>query len=131
MVRVKIKQLGDATATAGLHFGLGPSCRKLEPGEVVELPQDVYDAMRHDVLEITDEDVTRPLVFASEQEAKLSSPSFKPRGPDDEREREAVLNAVVSRLATEDSPPTAPTAAPPAARRRAARRAASEQGTST
>jgi hypothetical protein len=134
MARVRIKQLGDVVATSGLHFNMGPETRKLEPGEVVELPDDVYRKVKTSkaahALEITDDPVTRPFTFASVDEAKFTSPTFRPRSVDDVEGQRDALAAVARRLAEVVPAPMAPdtdqTGAAVASARRQTRRAARE-----
>ena len=49
-------------------------------------------------VEMTTEPPTRPLRYASEQEARFCSPSFKPRDDSEEREMNAAREAVAERL---------------------------------
>ena len=154
-MRLRIRQLDEKVATQGLHFGLGPNARKLEPGEVVDIPEgELFEDMwETGKLELTRDPVTRPLMFENEREARLCSPTFKPRGPAEEREQQRALDRVSERLAeseaasepekvtespapskprTESVPPELPPEVPPAANRRAARRRAlREQETTT
>ena len=143
MPNVRIRQLDERVATTGLHFGLGPKARKLEPGEVVDIPEgDLFDAMWDTgKLELTRDPVTRPLEYDNEREARLCSPTFKPRGPDEVDAQERALKTVSERLAqlevaseaptANDSPATevqhktsVPPELPPVSNRRAARRRA-------
>jgi len=144
---VKIKQLDDRVSTMGLHMGGGHERRKLEPGEVVEIPDDLVEkgvgimevlwGTGH--LEITRESVTRPLDYAGPREAALCSPTFKSTGPSDDADRDTALAAVGKRLdaaqaektpsmstviETEKGVREAPTAS--ASNRRAERRAATK-----
>ncbi len=111
MPRVKIKSLDNRTATAGQHFASGnPLRRKLQPGEVVDIPEsEVFspkdDRLLFDVLwatgklEITPEPATRPLDYASVQEAKFCAPTFRPRGPDEIILMDKARADVAARLA--------------------------------
>lgn len=143
-MRVRIRQLEERVATAGLHFGLGPKARKLEPGEVVDIPEgELFDQLwETGKLELTRDPVTRPLEYDNEREAKLCSPTFTPRGPDEEiaaekarANVEARLHEVVSDAETvDDSPATetqhaepVPPELPPVANKRAARRRAANR----
>lgn len=143
MPRVKIKQLDERTATAGLHMGGGPERRKLHPGEIIEIPEgELFDTLwATGKLELTMDPVTRPLDFLNAREAAITSPTFKSRGPDEDREIEKAWADIEARMSesskvqpqaespADDSPPE-PTvesgpAEPPAKprNRRAARRA--------
>ena len=144
-MRVRIRQLEERIATTGLHFGMGPKARKLEPGEVVDIPEgDLFDQLwETGKLELVRDPVTRPLVYESEREAKLCSPTFKPRGPDEIEAQEKAQAAVAARLnevaseaeTADDSPatetqhaqPIPPELPPPVANKRAARRRAANQ----
>jgi len=134
MPRVMIKTMDDKIATAGLHMGNDPrreqelvdgkgewinTRRKLEPGEVMEIPDDLtivingqevslFDALwSTGALELTKLPVTRPLDYRTSREAKLCSPSFRSKGPDDDKKIAEAKAAVVVRLA-EDEQPAAP-----------------------
>ncbi len=155
MPRVKIKQLDERVATAGLHMGGDPACRrKLEPGEVVDIPEDFLLPDGQPLLELlwntgklemTLDAPTRPLDFENYREAVVCSPTFKPRDPSEETEMERSRAAVAARMAesvseapvTTDSPADDPldtepepiaaaedTPPPKARNRRAERRAA-------
>lgn len=151
MPRVKIKQMDERVATNGLHMGGDSARRKLEPGEVIDIPEDfllddgqpLLDLLwKTGKLEMTLDPVTRPIDFESYREAALCSPTFKPRDPSEEVEMTNARAAVAARLEsvseapiTTDSPaddvldtePEAPAVVPnpPTAKnRRAERRAA-------
>ena len=100
MPRVKIKQLDEKIATAGLHFGGPPERRKLHPGEVVEIPEgELFDILwATGKLELTMDPVTRPLDYASPREAQITSPTYKRRGPHEQAEIDAAHKAVAERL---------------------------------
>ena len=107
MPRVKIKQLDEVVATAGLHMGGGPERRKLQPGEVIDIPEDfllpdgkpLLDMLwKTGKLEITLDPVTRPLDYENYREGKLCSPTFKPRDPSEEVEMTEARAAVAARL---------------------------------
>ena len=146
MPNVRIRQLEERVATQGLHFGHGnPKRRKLEPGEVIDIPEGpLFEQLwRTGKIELTRDPVTRPLDYLNEREARLCAPSFTPRGPDEEIERDAALDRLSEQLAqlevapdadkADESPVTEtlqPIPAPdrPApSNRRAARRANREQ----
>ena len=102
MVNVKIKQLNDRVATNGVHFGLGPLARKLEPSEIVSLDEesDLFETIyATEKVEITVEDPTRPLKFESVDEARFCSPSFRPHDPKEEIVAEKARIKVAERLA--------------------------------
>ncbi len=151
---VKIKQLDERVSTDGLHLGGSNSRRKLQPGEVVDIPED-FEAGMYDgqslldilwatgKLEMTLDKASRPIEFKDYREAQLTSSTFKSRGPDDDRNVEKAREAVAARMAeTSEVPPenggspaddiqpepateTVTEAPPPPARnRRAERRAA-------
>jgi len=117
MSRVKIKQLGTVVTTVGLHFGGGAERRKLEPGEVVEIDDNlafpdgtnVLDGvLAGDRAELTRDVATRPLDYVDAREAKLCSPTFRPRGPDEEIEMQRARAAVAARMeSTSKAPPMA------------------------
>lgn len=141
-MRIKIKQLEERVSTSGLHMGGDERRRKLEPGEIVEIPEDMEHMGLNlcDILfntgkvEITREPINRPLDYESYRQARLCSPTFKPRGPDEEIEVENALAQVASLLtgleevapeatgspATERQPAAAPP--PPSAPQRRKRR---------
>ena len=97
MALVRIKQLYERVATQGLFMGGSMQLRrKLEPGEIVDVPVDMLEG--HDnlfdmlwntgVVDLVPETEapTRPLDYRDYREAKLCSPSFKPLSATDERE---------------------------------------------
>lgn len=140
MPRIKIKQLDERIATSGVHFGGGPERRKLHPGEVVELPEgELLDAiMATGKVELTMAPINRPLDYASEREAKITAPTFRPRDPSEAAEMERAREAVAERIAgMSKAPPVAdspaeesqsePATEKPVGNRRAARRAAIAQ----
>lgn len=106
MANVKIRQLGEHVSTIGLHMGGGPERRKLEPGEVVSIPEDFFEKddvlldalMASGHLELTADEVTRPLDYADYREARLCSPTFKSRGPDESEESAQARESVSERL---------------------------------
>lgn len=140
MPRIKIKQLEDRVATSGLHLGGGPGRRKLHPGEVIEIPEgELFDTLwATGKLELTMDPVTRPLDFSDYREGQLTSPTFKSRGPDEDREINEAWARVRARMAeqsevppeaespaADEQPDAGPVDPPPkATNRRAARRAA-------
>jgi len=103
MPKIRIKQMDDRIATQGVHMGGDRRCRKLEPGEIVEIPEGelfegLWDTGR---IEMTMDDVTRPLVFETEDEARYCSPSFKAHDPSEERDSAIAREAVAKRLINE------------------------------
>jgi hypothetical protein len=106
MARIRIKQLNERVATMGLHMGGGPTRRKLQPGEVVEIPEDLevdgsplFDQLwETGTIDLTRDRPTRPLDYDSPAEAKLCSPSFKPQDPSEERESAKARERVAARL---------------------------------
>lgn len=111
-MRLKIKQLGDVTATAGLHMGGDRKRRKLAPYEVVDVPENLtaknikgeniplYDILLNTgKVEITLDDVTRPFEFGTEKLAKITSPTYTPTSTDDIKEQEAAFVAVAELVA--------------------------------
>lgn len=143
MPRVRIKQLDERVASSGIHMGGGPERRKLHPGEVVELPEgELFDAVwATGKLELTMDPATRPLDFLNAREAKLTAPTFKSRGPDEDRQVDEAWANVHARMAAEavepepDEAPVAeqPASEPPpagnAGNRRAQRRRAAQRAT--
>ncbi len=109
MPRIRIKQLDERVATSGLHFGRGPQARKLEPGEVVDIPEGEFFDMLWATgkLDLTMDPVTRPLEYADYSEAMLCSPSFKAHGEDD-LERSNKARAVVAARIVETLPDEPP-----------------------
>ena len=83
--------------------------RKLEPGEIVEVPDDMeledgrnlmqalWDTGTIDIVPDTVA-VTRPLDYQNRREAHICSPTFKAHGPDDEKEMHRVRAVVEARL---------------------------------
>lgn len=135
MPRIKIKQLDDRVATSGLHLGGGLERRKLQPGEIVEIPEgELFDTLwETGKVELTMDEVTRPLDYANYREAVLNSPTFRSRGPDEDREVAEARAAVEARMeqtsevqSETESPAddTPPQVQEPPKNRRAARRAA-------
>lgn len=155
MTCLKIKQLDHRIGCAGIHLGGDVRRRKLEPGEIVEIPDDLmanaqekmFDVLyRTGRVEITMDAPNRPLDFLSEREATLTSSNFKSRGPHEDLEREQALAAVSARMAESnsvsvqaDSPaeitqsptPEPEQAKPPTARNRRAQRRATAAGANT
>lgn len=108
MPNLKIKTLEEKTGTAGLHMGGGPERRKLQPGEIVFIPDDEQTASGENLLdvlyatgkvELTPEAPNRPLDFANEHEAKLTSPTFKITGQDAANEVAQAKKNVAERMA--------------------------------
>ena len=138
MANIKIKQLDERVATAGVHLGGGPTRRKLQPGEVVDIPEDLQESgvallealLNTKKVEITLDPITRPLDYESEQEAKLTAPNYRSRGQLDdanmERARIAVAERIAKELAGTTPKSTAAKVAQPTANRRRNHRAASE-----
>jgi hypothetical protein len=150
MPRLRIKQLETRIATAGLFMGGGPERRKLQPGEIIDVPEEfeagmytgmgLFDAMwATGKVEMTPDAATRPIDFDNAREAKLTSPTFKPRGPDEVSQVDKARAAVAARMdeqsdahspAADDQPePVAASSpavekTPPVTNRRAQRRAA-------
>lgn len=137
MPRIKIKQLEERIATSGVHFGGPPERRKMHPGEIVDLPEgELLDAiLATGRVELTMAPATRPLDYASEREAKITAPTFKPRDDAEAAEMENAREAVASRMAeSSKAPPVAespaeerqpaPASSKKSGNRRAARRAA-------
>ena len=120
MSRIKIKQLDERVATSGLHMGGGPERRKLEPGEVIDIPDDLRIPDGRSLLDVlwktgkvdlTRDPVTRPLDYANYREGLLCSPNFKPRDNSEENEMlqvrakvEAGLNELESDAPEEYDP---------------------------
>ena len=107
MPNIKIKQLDERVATSGIHFGGPATRRKLMPGEVVEITDDMAfedgsnmlkALMETGKIELTLEAVNRPLDFADEREAALTMPTFRSRGEDDERAVRVARAAVANRI---------------------------------
>src|SRR5210317_134465 len=108
MPRIKIKQLDDRVATSGVHFGGPIERRKLHPGEVVEMPEGdlLTGIMATGRVEMTLDAANRPLDFASEREAKITAPTFRPRDELEAAEVEKAREAVASRMAeSSEAPP--------------------------
>ena len=101
MPNIKIKQLDEKIATSGMHFGMGDATRKLEPGEVVDLPEgELFDLIwATGKVDLTADPVTRPLTYKDYVEATLCSPSYRVRGDDDLVQSEKARAAVAARLA--------------------------------
>lgn len=118
-VKLKINTMGDRVACAGVHFGLGPRVRKLEPGEVVPVPKSLMIKKRNkqvplykalletDKVVMTDEDVTRPFEYESVQYAEATSASFNANSDDkvelveDAKESEAQAAAEFNKTGDE------------------------------
>ena len=148
MPKIRIKQLNERVATAGLHMGEAEGeafRRKLEPGEVVDVPEDIeivsnrwddpiclfdmlYDTGLVDVLP-DKVPVTRPLDYLNYREGMLCSPTFSSLSPSDAAEREQAMQRVEQRLAKEaaekhpvDPDEEEPEEAPPPKAARSSRR---------
>jgi hypothetical protein len=117
MPRIKIKQMEERVSTQGLHMGGDNKRRKLEPGEVIDISEDFLlpdGRALLDVLwstnkcEMTLDPVTRPLDYKNYREAKLCSPTFKPRGTSEIAEMHIAREAVAERLSetASDAPET-------------------------
>jgi hypothetical protein len=135
-------------------MGGGPERRKLQPGEIIDIPEEfeagmydgmgLFDAMwSTGKVEMTPDAATRPIDYLDPREAKLNSPTFKPRGPDEELQVDKARAAVAARMDEQsdahspaaDSQPepvavSSPTeeVTPPVTNRRAQRRAAMKGG---
>jgi hypothetical protein len=95
-------------------MGGGKERRKLEPGEVVKVPDDesmvdgdnlmqaLWDGGMIDILPDTAVP-TRPLDYEDRREAKLCSPTYKPNGPDEVIARDKALARVNARLINDTS----------------------------
>jgi len=112
MPRVKIKQLDERVATNGLHMGGDASRRKLEPGEVVDISEDfllpdgralLEVLWQTGKLEMTLDKTTRPLDYTSYREAKLCSPTFKPRDVSETDDMKRAREAVTLRILESES----------------------------
>ena len=116
MPRVRIKQLDERVATNGLHMGGGPERRKLQPGEVVEISEDLIEngkplldlLWQTGKLEMTLDPATRPLDYEDYREAQLCAPTFKPRDPSEETEMHRAREAVALRMFENQSEATSP-----------------------
>lgn len=154
MPRIKIKQMGNAIATSGIHLGGGQERRKLEPGEVLELDEDLLmddgRSLFHALwetgkIELTPEPATRPLDYANVREAKLTSGNFKSRGPDDDAAQAKAVADVRERMLEanmhedevlpevpepiEEAPAVKPPAKPASRRQRRRAKASGQQAT--
>ena len=114
MPRVRIKQLDERVATTGLHLGGGPERRKLEPGEVVDIDESILIPDGRSLLdvlwatgklELTLDEVTRPLDYESYHEARACGPNYKPRDQSQERAMEIFRRNVAERLRESVSSP--------------------------
>lgn len=116
MSLIQIKQLNERVATAGLHMG-GDGCRRrLEPGEIVEIPDDMVMEDGDNLMEALwatgtidlvppNTPATRPLDYENLREAKLCSPTFKVRDPTDQRDMDKARAKVAARLLEQQSAP--------------------------
>ena len=141
MPRIQVKTLDERVATAGIHMGGGPERRKLQPFEVVEIADDftlpdgtnLLDLLwSTGKIELTMDNPTRPLDYNSAREARVCSPTFKPRGIHEERERDKALAAVALRLektvsVPESAPDTPAKPTQPARRRKRSPKRALQQ----
>ncbi len=158
MPLIRIKQLHERVATKGLFMGGNvQQRRKLEPGEIVDLPSDMMEGEDNlfDMVWNTglvdlvpdNQEPTRPLDYRDYREATLCSPTFKPVSATDEREMAQARERVRQRMIKESAPKVvelvaddAPASPPkkkaarkkalakkPAANRRAARRASTRE----
>jgi hypothetical protein len=109
MSLIKIRQLEERVATNGLFMGGDHRRRKLEPGEIVEIPdemhlpdganllQGLWDTGLIDIVPDTVA-VTRPLDYATRREAHICSPNYKPKGRNDISEMNQIRAVVEARL---------------------------------
>ncbi len=117
MPNVMIKQFGDHIACTGLHFGGPPERRKLLPGEVVTIPDDLTVArggkqmplldilLESGQLEITRKPATRPLDYPNARLARLCSPAYKPTGVEEQREVDEAHALVEQFMQSQPSAP--------------------------
>lgn len=106
-INIRIKQFDDKIATSGVFMG-GDKCRrKLEPGEIVQIPTALEDSdgnnivdavMATERVEITRDKPTRPLDYADEHEARYCSPNYRWRDPSDRLAMDKARAAVAERL---------------------------------
>lgn len=100
-MNLKIRELAGRVASKGVTFSQDPKHRKLEPGEIMECPDDIdWSPVRH-LVEETSEPATRPFIFANESEAKYTSPSFVLRFESDQVDVDKHKAAVAERMAKE------------------------------
>lgn len=147
MSLIKIKQLEERVATAGLFMGSPDNPehfrRKLEPGEIVEIPDDMVfgpdgDNLMDGLWQTGHIDMvppsvqpTRPLDYDNKREAQLCSPTFKPRDPTDERDMHKARAKYQAQLdeqysTAEDPPPEKKPRSKTPTSRRGMRRARAE-----
>lgn len=118
MPRIKIKQMDERVASSGVHMGGKVERRKLYPGEVVNLPED-FEAGKYDhgqslfellfatgKIEITNEPVTRPLEYASEKEALMTAPTYRPHDDTEIRDIAEIQQRIAQELNESDSDDT-------------------------
>ena len=106
MPNIKIKQMDDRIATAGIHLGGTAARRKIEPGEVLAFAEDdpLFIALNDlKLTELTMEPATRPLDYPNYRIARLCSPTFRSRGPDEDIEVDKA-NALVADLMASGEP---------------------------
>ena len=105
-MRFRIKQLGRKVSTSGIHLGGSKVRRKLVPGEVVEISDDIKEGgvllvdtiWNTGLVELTKDDVTRPFEFASENEAAKTCPNYRPSGRLALEEAARINHEVMARL---------------------------------
>lgn len=131
MPLVKIKQLHERVATMGLHLGGDARRRKLEPGEILDVPYEMMEGDENlfDLLWATGtldlvpetEQPTRPMEYDNYREAKLCSPTFKAISSTDEREMNKARDKYAARLLESATPvtPDSPVAVAPKPKRKA------------
>ena len=131
MPLIKIRQLEERTATNGLFMGdainVDPDGtafrRKLEPGEIVEIPEDetlpdgrnLMEALwSTGCIDICPDTVavTRPLDYKNRREAMLCAPSFHINGKAEQKEMEEARAAVDARLFEQSESPPEPVESP-------------------
>ena len=140
MSLIKIKQLNERVSTAGLFMGTpaeeGVFRRKLEPGEIVHIPDDMMEGdekLMEMLYETGHVDLVPPSILPTRlldspnrRFGQLCSPTFKPRDPTDQRDMEkARLKEQTQIVEQFSSPPEAdspdeddaPPAKPPVSRR--------------
>lgn len=103
MPNVKIRQIGTRYAAGGVGLPVPKGVNKrlvraLDPGEVVEIPDDVWKQMpaeNKQALEIVEEEPSRPYVFSDEVTSKFSRPRY--------RTKNVTKNQIASQIASREA----------------------------
>ena len=107
---LKIRELAGRRATDGMAMSSDPLVRKLEPGEVVDVPENIkidmdgeefllHEAMyATEKVEIAPGQPTRPFKFKNKNESRMTSPAFYPKNPAERKQMEKIRARIKEEL---------------------------------